>query len=167
MHNLTDDDLEFFGPHEFGEFWRFMSGRLLVALDRFRRSYGDIVSISPAPGAIGRWGGPFDYVSAHDVERHGEVLGVDVMPRNFTATPEENARVYQIAKASGFIGLGIYPEWRPQAGLHLDVMLRPNRRAYHLLAKWRAYWGPDPDRTGKLKQHYTGVADIMPDGWKP
>lgn len=167
MHNLSPDELEFFSPHEFGQWWRFMGARQLKALDTFRKLYGAPVSISPAPGALGRWGGPFDYVSAHDVERHGEVLGTDVMPKGFTATREENARVYQCAKASGFIGIGIYPHWTPQPGLHLDTMMRPNRRAFHLLAKWRAWREPHPDFPERTRQAYGGIEAIMPDGWKP
>lgn len=41
------------------------------------------------------------------------------------ATVEERRRWLQVAKLAGFTGVGLYPDWKPRPGMHLDV--RPDR----------------------------------------
>lgn len=151
-------ELEFFEPSEFGPYWPLMSEKLLIKLDEFRRRVGYRVSVSPAVGSIGR---PVinlgeetneevsDNATQHNYLKWGEVRAIDIMPRPPNgATPAERRRWFEIAKAVGFTGIGIYPHWRPRAGLHVDVRVdheegRP--------ATWAGVRGPDG------KQTYTSI----------
>ena len=106
--------LRYFSQDEFGEWWPYMSTELLSRLDEFRSRLGVSVMISPAEGAIGRHGGLS--TSQHNVDMWGEVRAVDVMPKGVTL-----AHAYEVAKAVGFTGIGLYPQTSPYPMLHLDV----------------------------------------------
>jgi hypothetical protein len=118
--------LRYFQPSEFGEWWPLMSTELLQKLDEFRSRLGVPVHISPAAGSLGRNLGALS-LSQHNVDMWGEVRAVDVM---IAGVPLETA--YDIARAVGFNGVGVYPDWQPSPGLHLDVRTGP-------LALWSGY----------------------------
>jgi hypothetical protein len=109
--------LDYFTAKDFGVWWPFIDNDLLIGIDDFRRSLGVPVTISPAPGAIGRTSGK-DKNSQHYLLSGGKVRAVDVMiPNN---VPMETA--FNVAKNIGvFAGIGLYPDWRPTHGLHLDT----------------------------------------------
>jgi len=111
--------LTYFRPGEFFragvDWWPLMSAELLTRLDTFRARLGAPVEISPAEGAVGRRLGRADS-SQHNIDRWGEVRAIDVMP---VGVPLE--RAYQVAREVGFTGIGLYPDWSPRPGLHLDV----------------------------------------------
>lgn len=122
-------ELRYFSAEEFGPYWSLMNADLLIALDEFRHRLGYPVGISPAPGSLGRPAigsqviNPEEAASDswHNWFKHGQVFAVDVMPRPpGGATPEERERWRRIAREVGFTGIGIYPDWKPRPGLHLD-----------------------------------------------
>ena len=113
-----NDQLRYFQPSEFREWWPLMSTELLNKLDEFRHRLGVPVTISPASGALGRKLGAS--TSQHNVDLWGEVRAVDVM---FNGVSLE--RAYEVAKQVGFTGIGAYPDWQPSPGLHLDVRQAP------------------------------------------
>lgn len=122
--------LRHFTSDEFGAYWPLMSVELLKKLDAFRAELGYPVLISPAPGAIGRpiigqddpaaeSGAEKSY---HNYLMHGEVMAIDVMPvPPHGATATERQRWVDVAKRVGFRGIGLYPDWQPRPGIHLDV----------------------------------------------
>lgn len=116
-------NLYYFGRGEFergGVNWfDRMDPRLLVLLDSFRHQWGKKVVISPHPAAIGRELGP-TRLSDHNVDLHGAVLGIDVMPEGMRTQMTVNAAV-RIARSVGFTAIGVYPDWQPAAGLHLGT----------------------------------------------
>lgn len=54
----------------------------------------------------------------------GEVRAVDIFPKvggRYIETTEELERAYEIAKAVGFSGIGVYTDTQPGHMLHVDV----------------------------------------------
>lgn len=134
--------LAHFKPSEFGVWWPLMNHDLLIALDEFRARLGAPVEISKATGALGR----------PNAERAGSqhrptpfVNAVDVMiPEAVTLR-----RAYRVARdVNKFSGIGLYPDWQPKHGLHLDV--RADRTAANP-ATWSAF------RTADGGQQYTSI----------
>lgn len=118
-----------------------MNPTLLLALDEYRSLLGHRVVISPAPGALGRHLG--DSNSQHNVDKWGTVNAADIMPDC------DLEFAYIIAQQTKkFSGIGIYPDWKPKPGLHLDV--RPTRTVNN-----PATWGAVRDDEGK--QVYVGA----------
>jgi hypothetical protein len=123
--------LRYFEQSEFGEWWPHMSTELLTKLDDFRHrltllmGFDVPVHISAASGSLGRHAGAS--LSQHNVDMWGEVRAADVMPEG---VPLDIA--YQVASEVGFGGIGVYPDWLPLPGLHLDVRSGP-------LALWSGY----------------------------
>lgn len=111
----VDVTLKYFKPSEFGQWWPMMSTDLLLKLDQFRDEIGRPIQISPAPGAVGRIG---TGNSRHNVTRWGEVQAVDVMFPG--ATMDDIKGYYEIARQI-FGGVGVYPDWKPEPGMHVDV----------------------------------------------
>ena len=107
--------LEFFKPSEFGLWYPLIDDKLLIGLDEFRRQLDAPVVISPAPGALGRWSS--DYKTSQHYAIHG-VRALDVLiPEHITLE-----RAYNVARGVGmFSGIGVYPDWQPRHGLHLDT----------------------------------------------
>lgn len=92
---------------------------LLRLLDLFRHHWSRPVQISPAPGAIGRQLGKFS-TSQHNLDYWGQVRAIDVMPAEMRDV-ESMQLAIRIAINCGFTGIGVYPDWKPAPGLHLDV----------------------------------------------
>ncbi len=117
-----DLNLKHFSASEFGLFWPLISNRLLVKLDDFREGWGAPVQVSPAAGAIGRRveEGGTGFLSQHNILNWGEVRAIDVMPQGMI-TVADRRRAADLAELVGFTGIGIYPDWKPRPGLHLDV----------------------------------------------
>lgn len=143
--------LRYFTADEFGPYWALMDVKLLKALDEFRHRLGYPVQISPAVGAIGR---PTIGESAnkengvsnsyHNYVKYGAVMAIDVMPLPPAgATVEERERWMDTAEDVGFMGIGLYPLWRPRAGLHLDVRPSPTGRA----TRWAGFPTADGGQT--------------------
>jgi len=109
--------LKYFSATEFGIWWPLLNPDLLLALDEFRERLGVPVVISPAEGAIGR-------LSGREGSQHlprPMVNAIDVMPVGVSLE-----RAYQVAREVGFTGIGLYPDWQPRPGIHLDM--RPGRK---------------------------------------
>lgn len=116
-------ELDYFSPHEFGQWWPLMSEEQLLALDAYRHLLGAPVRISPHPKAVGRRAG-LNNTSKHNVDYWDKVLATDVFPD----APLDEA--FRIARESRlFTGIGVYPHWQKDGkvvpGLHLDT--RPDR----------------------------------------
>ncbi|MFQ3229721.1 hypothetical protein [Reinekea sp.] len=119
---MRNVDLKYFKPIEFGTWWPLMSIDLLLKLDQFRHEIGRPVMISPAMGALGRVGAG---TSRHNVTKWGEVQAADIMFPG--ATVEDLKEYFEVAKRI-FGGVGVYPDWKPSAGFHVDV--RPNSASW-------------------------------------
>ena len=105
-----------FARDEFGKWAYMMHPGLLFALDVLRDALNALVVVSPAYGSLGRRMGMS--TSLHNVDFHGMVYAVDVLlPMAWGAAEGfEAARELRL-----FSGIGVYPFWKPRAGLHLDV----------------------------------------------
>ena len=104
-----------FKPEEFGPWWPLLDGDLLRKLDQFRDDLGSRVMVSPAKGAMGRFS---DEGSQHFPRPL--VRAIDVMIPDATLWD-----AYKAARRTGFHGIGLYPDWKPYHGAHLDM--RPDR----------------------------------------
>lgn len=95
---------------------------------------GQARSYIAAPGAVGRRA-PKTEKSLHNVNLWGKVKAVDILPTGMV-TKEDFKKAFEIAKEVGFTGIGVYPDWVPQPGLHVDN--RPGV-AKGKPAKWSAF----------------------------
>jgi CheY-like chemotaxis protein len=112
-------DLSNFTPAEFGVWWPLMDSDLLQKVDQFRDNLQAPVIISPAAGSLGRISGKTKE-SQHYPQPF--VMAMDVM------LPESTLQAgYEAARRVGFHGIGVYPDWKPHHGMHLDM--RKNRTA--------------------------------------
>jgi len=114
--------LRYFTEEEFREWYYKMNPVLLKLLDLYRMHLHKKIIISPSPNAIGR----VDIVSnsQHNVFKWGKVNAIDIMPINENGTGLSMPQLKQsfiLAKNMGFTGIGVYPDWKPYPGLHLDV----------------------------------------------
>lgn len=107
---------KYFQPSEFGVWYGWMHPALVCALDILRERLGAPVEISPANGALGRY--LTKEKSLHNVCRYGFVMAADVLVPvgHDLATVRREAIDLKI-----FGGIGCYPDWKPRAGLHLDI----------------------------------------------
>jgi hypothetical protein len=108
--NIVNNTLKYFKPSEFGASLPFLNINLLKKLDLFRERLGRSVIISPAAGALIRPAGSNE--SQHIIGNAADIM----LPKG-----PDLKTAYDVAKAVGFTGVGVYPDWKPYAGLHLDV----------------------------------------------
>jgi len=125
--------MKYFTPEEFHGHYERLDPELKEMLDNFREQWGDVVNISPHPDAVGRTDGN----GFHNYKKHGSVKAVDVLPAGFYG-PAAFKRGFAAAVSSGARGIGIYPDWRPQPGMHIDVGQRKGRSVDYV-AKWSAF----------------------------
>jgi hypothetical protein len=103
--------LRHFKPADFGIWWPFMNGDFLSKVDQFSEWFQGRVMLSPAPGALGRLGS--------DSSQHfpsPDLSAADLMLPDISL-----GDAYQAARALGFTGIGLYPDWKPYHGIHLDM----------------------------------------------
>lgn len=132
--------LKHFRLSEFGASLPFLSIGLLQKLDEFRERLGRKVMISPAPGALIRFDKGSE--SQHTFGRAADIMLPDG-PDLETA--------FSIAKAVGFTGIGVYPDWKPYQGMHLDIRkLEPGQP----IAIWA---GKNKDG----RQVYTNISEVL------
>ena len=144
-----------FARDEFGAWADMMHPALLFALDVLRDELNAPVVISPANGSLGRRMGKA--TSLHNVELHGMVYAADVLlpvscgiDWGFDA-----ARSLRL-----FSGIGVYPFWKPRAGLHLDVRhLAATYPAKGVTPRYPATWGGVPGAGGR--QEYISAAAAL------
>lgn len=110
--------MKYFTPEEFQGWYGFIDIDVLQMLDDFRHAWGKPVRVTKALGGIGRRDGIANK-SYHNIDRWGYVRAVDVMPEGMDNASSALVAV-QLAEHVGFRGIGLYPHWRPSAGLHLD-----------------------------------------------
>lgn len=127
----------FFRLDEFGAWADRMHPALLLALDVLRDTLNAPVSISPAPGALGRRSGWS--ISLHNVDVFGMVYAADVLVPVSWGVAEGFDAARNVLL---FSGIGVYPFWIPRPGLHVDVRhlsaLNPSKGATPLRP---ATWG--------------------------
>lgn len=144
-----------FSDREFGDWAGRIHPALLFALDVLRETLEAPVVISPAPGSLGRRLGGSK--SLHNVDVFGMVYAADVLlPLSCGA-----ADGFEVAcNLRLFSGVGVYPFWKPRAGLHLDVRhlsaVNPSKDATPLDP---ATWGAIPGAGGR--QEYTSAAAAL------
>jgi len=97
--------------------------QLLEALDDFRDELNAPIIFSPARGSL------FATSGHSEKSYHYQGKAADIM---FPQTPLLEA-FFSATRFIAFGGIGIYPYWKPDAGLHVDI--RP--------ASMRAYWWRD------------------------
>ena len=144
-----------FARDEFGEWADMMHPGLLFALDVLRDALNALVVISPAYGSLGRRMGMS--TSLHNVDFHGMVYAVDVLlPMAWGAAEGfEAARELRL-----FSGIGVYPFWKPRAGLHLDVRHLSRRNpSKGATPRTPATWGAVPANYGR--QEYMSAAAAL------
>ena len=112
-------DLRYFSQSEFRESWDAMSLRLMFLLDSLRHQWGSSITISPVQGALARHNGPDD-TSQHNADRWGECRAADVFLAGMECRNSANYAV-GMAMRTGLTGIGIYPDWNPSPGMHVDV----------------------------------------------
>ncbi|MBC6411902.1 MAG: hypothetical protein GDA39_02870 [Hyphomonadaceae bacterium] len=83
-------------------------------------------------GAIGRTTGR----GFHNYIKHGSIKAIDLMPEGLSAG--KYVKAYESAKQAGARGIGLYPQWEPQPGIHIDIGDR-GRGPDHV-ATWSAFW---------------------------
>lgn len=105
-----------FARDEFGAWADMMHPALLFALDVLRDALNAPVVISPAKGSLGRRMGMS--TSLHNVQFHGQVYAADVL---LPSSCGVDYGFYAARALRLFSGIGVYPLWKPRAGLHLDV----------------------------------------------
>lgn len=140
---------KYFKEEEFQGWYSLLDPRLIPMLDQFREEWGAPVRISKAIGAVGRRMS-LSEKSMHNVTRWKMVKAVDIMPVGLKAKADF-LRAFNLAKKIGFTGIGLYPDWVPQGGLHVDV--RPDRVAGSP-ATWSAF-------KVNGKQEYFGVDKVI------
>lgn len=144
-----------FAPQEFGAWVNRVHPALLLALDVLRDTLNSPVVISPAAGSLGRRLGGSS--SLHNVDVFGMVYAADVLLPMAWGVAEgfEAARELRL-----FSGIGVYPFWKPRAGLHLDVRhlsaVNPTKGATPLTP---ATWGGVPGAGGR--QEYISAAAAL------
>lgn len=141
--------MKYFKQAEFREFWTLMDPRLLIVMDEFRELWDGLVIISPATGAIGRSDGEKSF---HNYKIHGTVKAVDLMPKGMT-NKGHFAHAVDCATRAGALGVGIYPDWMPQPGIHIDIGVRTG----HSRGKPATWAGVK--RNGK--QVYIGLSEVL------
>lgn len=129
--------MKYFKPAEFKQYWELMDPILLEVMDEFRSLWGSPVIISPAHGAIGRTDGN----SFHNYARHKTVKAVDLMPSGML-TGTDRRRAFDCALKAEATGIGIYPDWKPMAGIHIDVGARTGRSIGNP-ARWAGIKSPN------------------------
>jgi len=143
-----------FQPSEFREWFDRMSPRLLEVLDEFRELWGQPVTISPHPDALGRMMDQ-GQASQHNFNQWGEVRAADIFPKGMIGSADF-ARAYNLAKQAGASGIGVYTDTRPGPMLHLDVRIDKTPA--------------NPARWARIKDDgesiYVGMARVMPRGWR-
>jgi len=113
--------LEYFSISEFNianrDWFTRMSPTWLAKIDLLRWWWGKPIAISPVKGALGRDG---DGTSQHYWEQFDEVRAGDVLPSGIV-TQSDARDFFELAEEAGFTGIGVYPDWAPSPGFHLDV----------------------------------------------
>lgn len=140
--------LHYLKQTDFGPWFPLMNPDLLRKLDRFVQRIeieGGTAYVSPASGALGRHLGSSD--SQHNVDKWGNVNAADLMVEGVSLQ-----RAYEIARDIGFSGIGVYPDWDPAPGVHLDV--RSGRRPSEP-ALWAGVDAPDGG------QDYVGITQVI------
>ena len=144
-----------FSRGEFGAWADMMHPALVFALDVLRDTLGAPVAISPAAGSLGRWGGTSK--SLHDVDVHGRVYAADVL---LPLTCGIDWGLDAARDLRLFSGIGVYPFWKPRAGLHLDVRhLSPRNPSKGATPLKPATWGGVPGAGGR--QEYISAAAAL------
>jgi len=125
----SDNSLKHFKKSDFGLWYPYMDKSLLAKIDQFADEWIGPIKISPVKGAIGR---KDRSGSMHNVKLTGKVRAIDLLllvPAKYFGYRRMNKNelraAYLIAKNIGFTGIGLYPNWLPYNGVHLDVRPLP------------------------------------------
>ena len=134
-----------FTESEFQNQLHLLDSRVVYMVAALRKKIGRL-RISPAPGAIARTSG--SKTTMHYAEPAAGVLSqaIDVMPLDVDLKTAYAAAMQ--LKAIG--GVGVYPDWLPLPGLHLDLRPRKNNH----IAQWAGV-----KENGK--QIYKGVQEAL------
>lgn len=124
--NIDFNKINGFTVDEFQGQLHLLDAQVIYTLATLRSLIGRI-RISPAPGAVARTQGSES--TMHFAGNGRLSLAVDIMPLDV-----DLKTAYQAAKSISQIGaVGVYPDWNPQAGLHIDLR---KRKAAFKIAEW-------------------------------
>lgn len=145
----------YFAETEFGEWADAMHPALVFALDVLRDALNAPLVISPAKGALGRRLGMS--TSLHNVDFHSMVYAADVL-LPLSCGVDWGFGVARVLRL--FSGIGVYPFWKPRAGLHLDVRHLSRRNPTKgATPRTPATWGGVPGAGGR--QEYISAAAAL------
>lgn len=134
--------IKYFSKDEFNDELENLDAQIILTLEKLREKVGRIM-ISPAEGAITRK----KPGSMHDISNGRLSLAIDVMPIDVSLK-----KFYDAARQLPEIGgIGLYPDWRPYPGAHIDLRKRKNNG---LLATWA---GVNVDG----EQVYSGIDKVL------
>lgn len=117
--------MKYFQESEFQGWFDKMDPFLLFGIDYFREYWGAPVSVSPVDGAVGRHLGTHNR-SGHNIDVWGKVMAIDLFPQGMK-TGQDFKRAFDCAVKAGLLGFGVYPDWKPSPGVHLDMVPRAGR----------------------------------------
>lgn len=113
--------VEGFSETEFQGQLHLLDAQVVFMLVKLRAKIGRI-KISPAHGAIARTTGSKTTMHYADLSIDKLSLAIDIMPLDV-----DLKTAYEAAKTIREIGgIGLYPDWQPMAGLHLDLRKKTN-----------------------------------------
>lgn len=116
-----------FNEAEFQGWYDRCDPQLLLLCDSLRDVYGYPINVSPVEGAVGRHMGR-DARSRHNIDRWKKVEAVDLLVHTRKGSLK---LLIEAAESIGigdeFGGFGIYPDWNPSGGIHIDVRENPAR----------------------------------------
>lgn len=115
-----------FSPDEFGGALQHLDAGVVYALQKLRDKIGRIM-ISPADGAVFR----FRTGSMHDASGGKLSKAIDIMPMEASL----NQLYFAIQNIPEFGGVGLYPNWSPRAGAHVDIRVRKDSGALYQWAQ--------------------------------
>lgn len=145
----------YFSPSEFGKWFDRMNPGLLAGLDVLREEFGAPVEISAAGGSLGRHLERDG--SLHNVDLQGQVYAADVL---IPAGMDVDDAFERAIGLRVFSGVGVYPDWKPRAGLHVDMRhLAPVNPTPARTPRNPATWGAWRD--GRGAQVYGSAAEAI------
>jgi len=126
--NIDFDKIYGFSESEFQGQLHLLDANVIFVLQKLRSKIGRI-QVSPAYGAIARTDGSKTTMHYANLKDNVLSLAIDIMPID-----ADLKTAYKAAKEIKEIGaVGVYPDWKPRAGLHIDLR---DRKANSSIAEW-------------------------------
>lgn len=142
-HFKKEEFLRYYSK-EYHSVLHLFDAQLVYAVDNLREVVGEILLISPVKGAISRIKEKYKYSRHYAVNRLSDALDLMV--------PSGDLRKIYDTNIPEIGGIGVYPDWKPYPGIHID--LRP-RKTDGSRAEWMGRL--IVDKNGKKQQEYVKI----------